>query len=796
MKKTSPQPIAATAPDAMRKALHELQVHQIELEMQKEELLRTRAEIDAMRARYCDLYDQAPVGYVTLNESGQIVEANLTAATLLGVARGVLINHSITDFIHRDDQDGFYLHRQQLFDSEDAQVCDLRMVRPDGASFWVHLAAVIVRNAEGEPRCRAIMSDITAHKQVELDLRESEARYRESFELAVDGILLGSPDGIIIGANAQMQKLAGRSLEQLLGRHVTDLFDPKELVAKPLRFDLLNESRLFMHERNLLRPDGTCLSVEMHSKRMPDGTYQSIYCDISERKRTQDALRESNELLSRFMRDSPIYSFIKTVTPHGSRVLFASENFQQMIGIPGSEMVGKTTAELFPAEIAAKIDADDRLVVSNREMSKIEEDLYGRHYSSIKFPIVLGKRILLAGYTIDVTEQKQASQIMREWNQALEQRVAERTLELQQSKARFRQLAEATFEGIAITEGGVLVDGNAQLGLLHGCNLADLIGRPIVEIIAPESRALVAGRMSVGEESTYEFVGLRKDGSRFAAEVHGRPGTWLGRPTRISAIRDLSENKELAAKLQAQQTELEHAQRLSLVSEISAGIIHQISQPLCVIGVNASVAISRLQGCPLNTCGILEILKDLEVAVANTRDTVTHLRTLVRPELRLASMPIDFNAWIEQVLRLLRHEADIRKVSLAVDLNPHLPQVLVDSVQLHQVILILIHNAFDACATSPPERRVVAITTRALADDAVELSVCDAGKGLAPEAMTRLFEPFFTTKAQGMGIGLRLCRTIVQAHGGSLEGCNNADGIGATFRVTLPCHAERNYTKV
>jgi len=538
----------------MQKTLHELQVHQIELERQTEELLRTRAEIDAVRARYFDLYDQAPVGYVTLDEAGQIEEANLTAATLLGVARGALVKQWITSFIHPADQETYDLHRQQLVASEQAQVCDLQMVKHDGSSFWVHLAVMRVRNAEGELRRRVILSDIT--------------------------------------------------------------------------------------------------------------------------------------------------------------------------------------------------------------------------------------------------EQQQAAQLLRAWNQSLEQRVAERTLALQQGQARFRQLAEATFEGIAITEDGVLVDGNAQLGSLHGCDLADLIGRPMAEIVAPESRALVAGHLRSGAEATYEFVGMRKDGSSYAAEVHGRPGTWLGRPTRISAIRDLSEAKEMAAKLQAQRTELEHAQRLSLVSEISAGIIHQISQPLCVIGVNASVAIARLQACPLNSCGVLDILKDLEFAVANTRDTVTHLRNLVRPELRLACMPIDFNAWVERVLRLLRHEADIRQVSLAVELHPNLPAVLVDSVQLHQVLLILIHNAFDACAASPPERRVVSVTTRALAEDAIELSVGDAGNGLAPEAITRLFEPFFTTKATGMGIGLRLCRTIVQAHGGSLEGCNNADGIGSTFRVVLPCNSKNNDTKV
>jgi PAS domain S-box-containing protein len=128
-------------------------------------------------------------------------------------------------------------------------------------------------------------------------LSASEERYRETFELAVDGILEGSADGRIIGANVQMQKWLGRSLKQLLGLHVSELFDPQELKAKPLRFDQLNVAALVVNERNLRRPDGTSLPVEMHSKRMPDGTYQSIYRDLSERKRAEETLRLKQALL-------------------------------------------------------------------------------------------------------------------------------------------------------------------------------------------------------------------------------------------------------------------------------------------------------------------------------------------------------------------------------------------------------------------------------------------------------------------------------------------------------------------
>ena len=157
----------ALSPEETRQMLHELRVHQIELEMQNEELRRAQAELDAARARYFDLYDLAPVGYCTLSEKGLILEANLTAATLLGVARGALVKQPISRFILKEDQDIYYLHRKQLFETGEPQACELRMVKKDGTAFWAHLAATVAQDADGAPVCRVVMSDITERKRTE-----------------------------------------------------------------------------------------------------------------------------------------------------------------------------------------------------------------------------------------------------------------------------------------------------------------------------------------------------------------------------------------------------------------------------------------------------------------------------------------------------------------------------------------------------------------------------------------------------------------------------------------------------
>ena len=170
-----------------RKMLHELRVHQIELEMQNENLRRAQAELDAARTRYFDLYDLAPVGYCTVSEQGLILEANLTAAKLLGLERKQLVKQPLTSFIHNEDQDVYYLHRKQLFESGAPQVCELRMLNKEGNHFWVRLEAAVAQDADGALVGRVVLSDITERKQAEAMLRKNTQLLMDTGEMAQVG---------------------------------------------------------------------------------------------------------------------------------------------------------------------------------------------------------------------------------------------------------------------------------------------------------------------------------------------------------------------------------------------------------------------------------------------------------------------------------------------------------------------------------------------------------------------------------------------------------------------------------
>ena len=166
------------SPEQARHLFHELQVHQIELEMQNEELRRAQVELEISRTKYFDLFDLAPVGYLTLNEKGLIMEANLTASRLLGVERSSLVNHPLMRFILREDQDGYYLHRKRLFETGMPQMFELRMLRREGPPFCVRIEATAVQAGEsGSLVYKVVMSDITEGKKVEQERLELERRF-------------------------------------------------------------------------------------------------------------------------------------------------------------------------------------------------------------------------------------------------------------------------------------------------------------------------------------------------------------------------------------------------------------------------------------------------------------------------------------------------------------------------------------------------------------------------------------------------------------------------------------------
>ncbi len=178
----STESLDAMPSSAVCALVHELQVHQIELEMQNETLRRTQLQLVAMQARYFDLYDLAPVSYCTVNELGIILEANLATAEMLGEARSSLVGQRISRYIRKDFQDAYYMCRKLLLSTGERQNCELHMLRIDDSDFWVNAAITSAQGSNGDTLVRMVLTDITSTKVLALAIEESESRLRAIVE--------------------------------------------------------------------------------------------------------------------------------------------------------------------------------------------------------------------------------------------------------------------------------------------------------------------------------------------------------------------------------------------------------------------------------------------------------------------------------------------------------------------------------------------------------------------------------------------------------------------------------------
>ena len=219
-----PENLDELSPEATRRIFHELRVHQIELEIQNEELRRAQEELEASRARYFDLYDLAPIGYLTLSQQGLILEANLTFGALLGLTRSELVNQPLTRFIVPEDQDIYYRHRRNLFATAGTQTYEIRMRRREADPFWARLEATAALDDEGSPVCRAVVSDITEHKRVDAEKAEVEDLFRQTQKAESLGRMAGA---IAHHFNNELQAVMG-NLELALD----DLPPDEEAVKK------------------------------------------------------------------------------------------------------------------------------------------------------------------------------------------------------------------------------------------------------------------------------------------------------------------------------------------------------------------------------------------------------------------------------------------------------------------------------------------------------------------------------------------------------------------------------------
>lgn len=359
------------------------------------------------------------------------------------------------------------------------------------------------------------------------------------------------------------------------------------------------------------------------------------------------------------------------------------------------------------------------------------------------------------------------------------------------SSERFRALLEAAPSAILlIDEAGHIRLLNAEVERMFGYARGELLGRDIERLLPVSMRAdhvRHRQRYSLGPTKRVmgdglELHGLRQDGTEFPIEVGLNPIRFGDQTLTLAAVTDTSERQRREAELSQRRDEVAHLSRVTMLGELSGSLAHELNQPLAAILSNAQAAQRMLLRNPEDLSEIGEILSDIVDNDRRAGDVIRRLRTLLRKGPHDLSR-LDVNETVRECLRLLRSDLRNRDVVVVLDLAPGLPSVEGDQVQLQQVLLNLIFNACDAMAST--EGRHITVHSRGRRDS-VRITVSDDGPGIPVGMLDRIFEPFQTSKPNGLGLGLAICRTIVESHHGRLWAENGVGRRGAAFHVELP----------
>ncbi|MDO8707073.1 PAS domain S-box protein [Pseudomonas sp.] len=752
-------PKTKVQPQPGEELLHELQVHQIELEMQNEQLRQSGVALEKSRDRYVDFYDFAPVGYITLNHEGMIDEINLTGAALLGVERNKLPHHRFAPIVATEDRDRWHLHFLNVLTHDDTLSCELALQRGDGSRFYAQLDCLRLNKDGEKPVVRIVLTDITERKNSGDKLAESERHFRAVTESANDAIITAAGAGNILGWNAAAERLFGYTEAEMIGQPLTQLM--------PERFRNLHREGLARvvaggtpHiigktvEFAGRRKDGSEFPLELSLAQWDaaDGQFFSaIIRDITERKRAENSMRK----LSLAVEQSPSSIII---TDLDANIEYANAAFVKTTGYSLAEVIGQNPRLLHSGKTPRATYDDLWAHLTRGEMWKgefINRRKDGSEYiEAVLFSPVRQPDGRVTNYLAikeDITESKQAEVALVIANKEL----------VFQNEEKEKRAAE-------------LVIANKEL------------------VFQNEEKEKRAAELVIANK---ELVFQNEEKEKRAAEltIANKELAFQNEEKEKREAAILRLNEELENRVLARTADLEQARHAAEAANRAkdsflATMSHEIRTPLSgMLGMLELLSLTTLNSEQNKT---LQAARESGNSLLRILSDILDWSKIEADKLGLLPQATSLKLLLQEVVTTYSHVASAKGLALRQHVDVRLsPAHLVDSMRLSQILSNLVSNAIKFTKKGEVEVRAD-LLERSNSAERVRFSVRDTGIGIEPEQQFSLFQDYTQAAVGtarmygGTGLGLAISRRLLDLMQGRID-LVSAPGQGSTFSVTL-----------
>jgi PAS domain S-box-containing protein len=719
-------------------------------------------------------------GVFAVDEAGALTYVSPALEVVSGYQEAEILGRHFTEFVHPEDA-GLSRRGFERALAGGTESLDYRVLTKAGKVRWVRFSGSPVKLATGRTGMRAVLKDITEERRVQEAVARREERFRNILETVSDIIVLIAPDATTQYVTPSVQRILGYRPDEVVGRNIFDFVcaGDRDRLRAVFAEHLLDAGGALTVEYCAEHKDGTARWLESISiNRMHDPSVGAIVIssrDVTERRETAAALRESEEKYRELVES--INDVIFAIDAHGI-FTYMSPVIHVMTGYRPEDIVGRHFSEFIHPDDVAFVVRDFEATLSGHieatEFRVIQSHGGARWFRTFSRPVTVDARIVgMRGVARDITERKRAEEDLRE------------------SELKFRTLAESTGAAIFIHRGSALQYVNPAAATLTGYSQEELLAMDFWDVLDPRFRAQAQERSAqrlqgipVPARAVVKI--LRKDRCPRWVDFTAAVIDYGGHPAVLGTAIDITERRAAEREARERHAELAHVLRVKTMGEMAAMLAHELNQPLQAV-VNFARGCKRHALSNVPAAELVEPLEQIAAQALRAGEIVRGVRRFVQKE-QPKREPTNVNALVTDAAHLLEAEALREEVAMQVQMAPDIVAVEIDAVQIEQVILNLLRNGLEAMRPRSDGERTLVVATSMPNPREVEVMIRDTGDGFPPEVAAHLFTPFFTTKPHGLGMGLAISRSIIEAHGGRIS-ATSTPGRGTTVRFALPVHA-------